>query len=97
MSRTEKVEFQLDCNYNTAKEFVPKLNNLGLAIRDDTEPGDLLKINYKLNIDYLGRVAEILRIFIEMVESGVVVTGDLVSDGEILIRRILESLQRIKK
>lgn len=97
MSRTERVEFQLDCKHKQAKDFVPRLNELGLNIKDDTDSGDTLKIIYKLNIRYLGNVAETLKIFIEMIDAGAVKTGDLVSDIEILIKRILESLQRIKR
>lgn len=93
--RTEKVEFQLDCVDKIAKKFVPKLNDLGLRL-PDTNEGDILKINYKLNILYFGTVDEVLRTFIEMIENGAVIQGDLVSDGEILIKRILESLQKIK-
>ncbi len=93
--RTERVEFLLDCEYEQAKQFTKRLRDFGFII-PDIDDGDLLKLRYQLNIDYLGRVSEVLQTFVEIIESGAVVKGDLVGDGEILIKRILESLQRIR-
>ena len=95
-TRTEAVQFKLTCDHELTKKFRERLIALKIDC-PETFPEDTFHLDYKLWIKYWGNVAEVLETFIEMVEDGAVVAGDLVSDGEILIKRILESLQRIKR
>lgn len=99
--RTEAVKFKLTCDHELTKKFRDRLIKLKILRTDfpETRLNDTFYLDYELWIHYFGNVAEVLELFIEMIDAGAVKTGDLfrIDEGEILIKRILESLQRIKK
>ena len=98
MSKREDVYFKLKLNHRLVEKFRKRLQDLNLIGHSPTEKGDILNINYNLYITYLGNVAETLQLFVEMADAGVIVTGDLenVRGGQVLIKRVLESLYKIR-
>ncbi len=94
----ENVCFKLKLNHRLAEKFRKRLEDLKITDYDSTEKGDTININYTLFIDYYGRIAETLQLFVEMADAGVIITGDLenVRGGQVLIKRVLESLYKIR-
>ena len=98
MNRREDVCFKLKLNHRLAEKFRKRLEDLKLTDFGDTAAGDTVNIDYKLFIDYYGNVVENLELFVEMADAGVIITGDLenVRGGQVLIKRVLESLYKIR-
>ena len=98
MHRREDVCFKLKLNHKFAEKYRERLENLKLIGHSPTAKGDILNIDYKLFIEYFGNVVENLELFVELADAGVIITGDLenVRSGQVLIKRVLESLYKIR-
>lgn len=89
---------RIKCSYELANEYRGELKELGFET-----PGPFLIKFYEPKIltfypgDYLDmdNTPEILEMFVELVEKGATVEGDLVNE-EAMIARVLESLRKLQ-
>lgn len=93
-TRTEKVIFKLQLDKEQADKNKDALEVFGNYLLQD---GDILKLNYVFNIDYINGIEENFDALIKLSDNGVIVSADMkeLLHGRSLLLELLKKLQTL--